>query len=100
MTQHLVKKQPDLYQVVGDLTFDTVAGYEKEGFVVMDSVGKSLTIDFSGVTKVSSAALALLLSWMRHARKEGIDLKFGGFSERFQAILNISDLADVIPLSS
>ena len=62
--------------------------------------GASLEIDCSGIVRADSAAVALMLEWMRQARAHGGRVSFRGLPERVRAIVEVSDLDDVIPVAN
>lgn len=83
-----------------------------EGVVTMETVpdlldqsaslfnpSSSLEIDCSGIEHADSAAVALMLEWMRQAAAVGGEIRFRGLPDRLRAIVEVSDLEDVIPLA-
>ncbi len=94
--EQFIQKQPNLCEVQGDITFDSVIKIEVEGLSIIPLSKSPLVINFSQVQHVSSVAVALLLSWMRCAERQGIQLQFTGLSERFKAILAVSDVLELI----
>ena len=84
------------YQVSGPLTFDTV----------LDLLSMSadwgarrdpLVVDLAGVGRADSAGLALLIEWLRAARAAGRPLTFVHVPRKLQTLIEVSDLAGVIP---
>jgi ABC-type transporter Mla MlaB component len=76
--QQIEQRSVDCYGVIGDLSFDTVVQVEKEGFAIITEGGEQVTLDLSQVQACSSAAMALLLSWLRYASKQQKSLIFSG----------------------
>ncbi len=55
------------------------------------------TLDFSGVEKADSAALALVFSAMRHARQAGNTLSCTGLPDSFTTLAELYGVADLLP---
>ncbi|ROO27141.1 sulfate transporter [Salinisphaera orenii MK-B5] len=60
--------------------------------------GAETVIDLSGVTRVDSAGVALLLAWVRDARAAGASLRFVNAPAQMRAIIDFCALNDVIPV--
>mgnify|MGYP001046771011 CR=1 FL=1 len=52
--------------------------------------------DFAAVTESDSAGLALLLEWLRLARKSGQQLHFDNVPEQIMALARISEVDDLL----
>ena len=74
--QQIEKRKVGEYGVIGDLTFDSVIEVEKEGFDAIAESDGQLVLNLAEVKSCSSAALALLLSWLRYAQKQDKRLQF------------------------
>jgi len=100
--QQVEKRQHGVFGVIGDLSFESVPLVEKEGFAAISLCKKSdgnLVFDLSGLGHCSSAALALLLSWLRKAHELEVALTFRAVPEQLQALINSAQLGDILPLS-
>ena len=95
--QQIEKRQPNVYGIVGELSFESVPSIEREGFKSIDESDEHLEFDFSEVTLCSSASLALILSWMRFATKQGKSLIFKGFPPQLAGQIRSAQLKDIIP---
>lgn len=62
-------------RVSGDVGFATVANLWKMGLPLLANTS-ALSFDFSQVTRTDSAALALLLEWLKYAKREGKSIVF------------------------
>ena len=56
--------------------------------------------DFAAVTESDSAGLALLLEWLRLARKVGQQIRFGHVPEQIMALARISEVDDLLTENS
>ena len=59
-----------------------------------------VTVDLSGVTESDSAALALLLEWMREVRGRGGEIRCAGRPNQLEAIARVSGLEGLLPLGA
>jgi len=66
----LKKKDKDIIEVNGVLDSDTIMSIMSTGYKLIKS-HTTTTFDFRGVTESDSTALALLLAWIRYAKKKG-----------------------------
>lgn len=60
-----------------------------------DTAAKALVIDFSGVTYANSAAIAVALGWMRHARARGIQLHWQHLPRDMHAMARVGGVAEL-----
>ena len=93
----LIKEESGNCRLVGDLTFDTVNLMLKEQ-VFSDQ--RSVDIDLSGVSHSDSSGLALLIEWLRQAKKQSIDVRFKHIPSKMMALAKVSNLDKVLPLVS
>ena len=77
-------------RLLGELTFESVPTIASS-YKGLDG-GSSTTIDLSGLDKVDSAGLALLLGWVRKARAAGGQLVFSGIPDQLGSLIRISEL--------
>jgi len=85
-------------QLSGDLTFATVSALLEESRGVFAAASDDLRIDLAGVGRADSAGLALLIEWLREARRVGRTLEFHAVPAQMLAIAEASGLADILPL--
>ncbi|HEB99345.1 MAG TPA: STAS domain-containing protein, partial [Thiotrichales bacterium] len=53
----------------------------------------------SGVGRADSAGLALLVEWMREARRQGREIRFLGMPAQMSAIAEVSGLSELLPVA-
>jgi len=94
--QQIERRQLGVYGVIGDLTFDSVVHVEQEGLEIIVSSQQTLTFDLSQVGRCSSAALALLLSWVRAAIAQGVDICFQKPPQQLLTMVHNANLQDII----
>ena len=57
---------------------------------------EKIRLDFSGVGRINSAGLALLIEWMKEARRESRILEVSNLPEDFLAMARICDVDGLI----
>ena len=90
------------WQVCGELSFASVPGLMKRSAEVFESAGKGerlLRVDLAGVPRADSAGLALLICWVRQARKRDIRIEFCNVPEQMLKIADVSGLRSILPLT-
>jgi phospholipid transport system transporter-binding protein len=85
------------FVVTGEMTLESakIALIESKG--VFDAVN-DIEIDLQHVTQADSAGLALLVDWMRAAKKAKKSIAFKHLPEQMNAIAKASGLDDLLPL--
>lgn len=81
----------------GPLTVATVAEVAEAGREQVASGDR--IVDLSGVTQVDSAALALLLSWLRAARAGGRQLSIDQAPAALVSLASLYDVDSILPLA-
>lgn len=89
---------PGVVRVSGELTFDTIPGFEAEtrALFANPSTTAALTIDLGGVQRADSAGVALLIEWLRHAQTQGKPLRFENIPQQMLAIARLSGVEGLI----
>lgn len=87
--------------IEGPVTMQTVGALLESGRALcrQDGCKQGWLVDFSGVTAVDSAALALVLAWMRAARERGSTLGLAHVPESLRALALLYDLQEILPLN-
>lgn len=83
------------FAVVGDMIFSTV-GDLLERSVEIFSYSSGLEIDLVGVERADSAGLALLIEWMKYAKRNGCGIDFLNMPGQMRAISRTSELDEVL----
>lgn len=84
------------YRVNGDLKFATVAKLARSESLRFVT-GGVLRLDLSGVGKVDSSALALLVSWLGIARAETCEISFENIPANLQQLLALYQIDRLLP---
>lgn len=94
--QQIEKRKQGVYGVIGDLTFDSVVEVEIEGFEAIKESQEQLVLNLAEVKACSSAALALLLSWLRYAQKHEKKLQFEDTPPILLALIKGAELQAIL----
>ena len=82
-------------KVSGELNFATVVDLWNESLAYLDKESE-LKFDFAGVTQANSAALALLLEWVKLAKQRGKSISFYQLPEQLQSIAKVSGVSQLV----
>ena len=82
--------------VSGPVTLANVAGLLEEGRRHLAEGVRS--VDFSEVTEMDSAALALCFAWLRDAKAAGGSLTFSNLPDSLQTIARLYGVHGLLPL--
>jgi len=86
------------YRLSGDLGFIAAADLLQRGRAAFAG-HRSVRIDLSEVSDADSAGLAVLLQWVREARREGRELFFAHLPKRLADLARISGVSDFVPVA-
>ena len=92
----MITREGDQLQVAGRLTMETVAGLF-DAALQPNGTG-TLVIDLARVEAVDSAAVSLLLSWLRRAQSNQVVLSFANVPDNLMSLARLYGVADLLPL--
>lgn len=84
----------------GELLFGTIMTVKAEVESLLQQQNGDCTLDFSGVTRVDSSALALWLSCSRLAVRKGITLRASGIPHDMESIADLVGLDGALERSA
>lgn len=92
--------QPDAVQhrVAGAVTFDNLMALRHAGEAVIDAADGPVEMQLGELDGGSSAAVALLMAWLRAAARRQIDLSFVDVPPKVRKIVELSGMTEVLPL--
>ncbi len=91
----MIKREGDRMLVSGPLTLATVAVALREG---NDAIAMGAReIDLGEVGELDSSALALLLAWLREAKRRDRNLSFSRLPEGLTTIARLYGVAELLP---
>ncbi|HKJ08559.1 MAG TPA: STAS domain-containing protein, partial [Gammaproteobacteria bacterium] len=85
-------------KVVGQLTFATVPAMVNALHDRIRDADGTLEIELSGVTHSDSAGLALLVEWLRQARRRQVALRFSRVPPQMREIAHVTSLERILAL--
>ena len=93
----MIQREGERLLVSGQLTMDTIGASFVEA--MQQPEGKSWTVDLAQVEAADSAAVSMLLSWLRNAQRHGAKLNFVNVPENLRSLAVLYGVADALPLS-
>ncbi|MGA7799783.1 MAG: STAS domain-containing protein [Gammaproteobacteria bacterium] len=81
----------------GEVTFSTVPDIWGRSRALFDT-GAEMVVDLRDVERADSAGLALLVEWMRTARRRQTAVRFVNMPAQMLAIARVSSLDQILPL--
>lgn len=98
MAEASAERDGDTLHVHGELDFDSVAHlWETTGSLFRAE--PIYRIDLSGVQRSNSAGVALMVEWLRQARRRQWPLAFVNIPDQMRAIIEVAELETVLPLT-
>lgn len=91
----IVSAENGRVEVAGDLTFETVGNLRQRGAEVLRGDG-GVTLDLDKVTRADSAGLALLVEWLKQAKRNHTGLRVVNMPDQLLAIARMSKLDDIL----
>lgn len=91
----LVTAEGGRVEIAGDLTFDTVATLRERGVEVL-KVDGDVTLDLNAVTRADSAGLALMVEWLKQAKRRDASLHVVNMPDQMLAIARMSKLDEIL----
>jgi phospholipid transport system transporter-binding protein len=93
--QAAIKEQEGCLIVSGDLNFFTVVELWNSSLPLLLNK-TSLTFDFSDVTSTNSAGLALLLEWLRYAKRHAQSISFDHMPSQLASIASVAGVTKML----
>ncbi|MDR1062485.1 MAG: STAS domain-containing protein [Azoarcus sp.] len=87
--------EPPVVKLEGTLTLQTVAVSLERPLPAGD-----FTIDLGGVAQADSAALALLLAWLRRAKASGSRVELRALPESLRALAKLYGIDALLPVAA
>jgi phospholipid transport system transporter-binding protein len=94
----MIRREADRLVVSGALTLATVAADLGAGRAAIAEGARS--VDLAQVVELDSSALALLLAWLREAKRLGRDLAFTNLPRGLTTIAQLYGVAELLPVAT
>lgn len=95
-TASITREAPDRLILKGDVDMRQAPSLLDRGRQLL-SGGQQQRIDLSGVSRIDSAGVALLLDWTREAQRRRLDIRFDNVPEQVLAIARLCGVEDFLP---
>lgn len=93
----MMKREGGRLLVSGRLTMDTIGAMFGDAMQPLD--GKTWTIDLAEVEAADSAAVSLLLGWLRNAQSHDASITFTNVPENLRSLADLYGVANVLSLN-
>lgn len=93
----MVSRDGDIFRVSGPVTIDNVTSVIEAGRQAF--AGSDAVVDLSGLENVDSAAISMMLEWMRDAAGGGRRVRFANLPENLRTLAKVYGVLDVLPLA-
>jgi phospholipid transport system transporter-binding protein len=91
----MMRRDGERLVLSGSLTLANVAAVLDEGKA---AIGEGVrTVDLAEVGELDSSALALLLAWLREAKRRNLELAFTNLPQGLTTIARLYGVADLLP---
>lgn len=93
----MIRRDGDRLRVSGRLTMDTIGASFAEAMQPLE--GKEWVVDLAQVEAADSAAVSLLLGWLRNAQHHGASLSFVNVPDNLRSLARLYGVAEALPLN-
>ena len=94
----MIRREGERMLVSGVLTLASVAADLAQGKTAIAEGARS--VDLAGVGELDSSALALLLAWLREAKRLGCELAFVNLPQGLTTIARLYGVAELLPVAA
>jgi phospholipid transport system transporter-binding protein len=91
----MIRREADRIVLEGPVTLDSVPALLEQGLALIDR--DEVRIDLAGVTAADSSAVALLLEWMRAARRAGRRIVYLNLGNSLASLVALYGVTDLLP---
>ena len=89
-----LQKRDEKFFIIGELSFQSVPSLVGQ----MNFSETELVVNLSEVTYSDSSGLALLVNWLREAKKRSANIRFEAIPQKMMALAKVSNLDKVLPI--
>jgi phospholipid transport system transporter-binding protein len=91
----MIRREGARLLLEGPVTLANVAGVLEDGYAQIRDGASS--VDLAAVTEIDSSLLAMLLAWLREARRLGRGLEFANLPEGLATIARLYGVVELLP---
>jgi len=93
----MIEREADRLRVTAPMVMANARGLLEAGRSALS--GNSDTIDLGAVTEADSAALAVMLGWLRTAETKGAKIAFANMPAGVRSLAEVYGVAELLPLA-
>ncbi len=93
----MIQREGSSLRVSGHLTMNTIGGLFAEAMQPLE--GRDWKVDLAQVEAADSAAVSLLLGWLRNAQQHEATLTFLNVPDNLRSLADLYGVADALPLN-
>ncbi|HZX33277.1 MAG TPA: STAS domain-containing protein [Rhodocyclaceae bacterium] len=93
----MIERDGDRLRVTVPMVMDNARGLLEAGRSALGNAGA--TIDLGAVTEADSAALAVMLGWLRTAEGKGAKIAFANLPAGVRSLADLYGMTELIPLA-
>ena len=93
----MIQRDGDQMMVSGRLTMETIGVAFADAMQPLE--GKTWTVDLAQVEAADSAAVSMLLCWLRNAQQHGASLSFINVPDNLLSLATLYGVAEALPLN-
>jgi len=91
-----IRMENNAAAIYGDLDFNNAMAIYQQSQKLFAMAESEITIDFSGLKSTNSAALALIINWIKLAKKQKKNIQFRNLSNDIMSLAKSSGLDKII----
>lgn len=91
--------QDGVLKVTGEMNKVTVPQLVRDSRSYMSQISGDIVVDLSAVERADSSGLAMLIEWMRMAKKSQRNIQYKNVPTQLMEIAGVSGLQDILPLA-
>lgn len=91
----MISYQNDFFIVAGELNFTTAAVLWSESLPLL-AKAPQLNFDLTKVTSSNSGGLALILSWIKYARRHNKAVRFNNIPKQLNSIISVAGIGKML----
>ena len=93
-----IERDGTVFRLSGELNMRTVPALWQQAASQLPQAEAAIVVDLGAVDRCDSAALALLVEWMRAARGRGFEIGFRNLPPQLLDIAGLTGLRDMLPV--
>ncbi len=97
---NVVLKPDGAIAVSGEVSFNNVVFLKNAGEPLIDGIKGEVVVDMSAVDRAGSAAISLLLSWLRYCQFTSKEIIFRNLPDDLMGLAMVSGVDELLPVTT